>query len=68
MATISDVRPSPIAGRWYSGNPRELRASIQGYLDSAQLPQLKGQVLGVIAPHAGHVYSGPVAAYAFIQL
>ncbi len=65
MKTISDVRPSPIAGQWYSGSPQALARSVDGYLSAAQLPELGGQVVAVIAPHAGHVYSGPVAGYAF---
>jgi AmmeMemoRadiSam system protein B len=60
-----DVRPSPIAGHWYDGDPDRLARSVDGYLDSAQLPDLEGEVIAVIAPHAGHTYSGPVAGYAF---
>ena len=63
-----DVRPSPIAGRWYDSDPDVLARSVDGYLDSAQLPDLEGEVLAVIAPHAGHTYSGPVAGYAFAAL
>jgi AmmeMemoRadiSam system protein B len=63
-----DVRPSPIAGRWYEGNPKSLAASVDAYLDRAQLPDLDGDILGVIAPHAGHRYSGAVAAHAFSAL
>jgi len=63
-----DVRPSPIAGRWYDGDPETLAHSVDGYLDAAQLPDLEGEVIAVIAPHAGHVYSGPVAGYAFAAL
>ncbi len=63
-----DLRPSPIAGRWYEGDPKDLARSVDGYLDSAQLPDLHGDVVGVIAPHAGHIYSGPVAGYAFAAL
>lgn len=63
-----DVRPSPIAGRWYDGDPEVLARSVDGYLDAAQLPDLEGEVIAVIAPHAGHVYSGPVAGYAFAAL
>jgi AmmeMemoRadiSam system protein B len=62
---VLDLRPSPIAGTWYEGDPAALAASVDRYLDLAILPELHGQVLGVIAPHAGHVYSGPVAGYAF---
>jgi AmmeMemoRadiSam system protein B len=63
-----DVRPSPIAGRWYDSDPDALARSVDGYLDSAQLPDLEGEVIAVIAPHAGHTYSGPVAGYAFAAL
>lgn len=68
MQTMPDVRPSPIAGLWYSDNPKTLQRSIDGYLDKAKLPDLSGDVIAVIAPHAGHRYSGPVAGYAFATL
>jgi hypothetical protein len=65
---VLDVRPSPIAGHWYDGDPDALARSVDGFLDSAQLPDLEGEVIAVIAPHAGHTYSGPVAGYAFAAL
>ena len=65
MAVISPVRPSPIAGSWYEGNPKALTRAVDLYLDQAELPELPGEVIAVIAPHAGHIYSGPVAGYAF---
>ena len=63
-----DLRPSPIAGQWYEGDPDTLAQAVDQYLDGAQLPKLEGDVLGVIAPHAGHRYSGDVAGYAFSAL
>jgi AmmeMemoRadiSam system protein B len=63
-----NVRPSPLAGRWYDDDPAVLARSVDGYLDSAQLPDLEGEVIAVIAPHAGHTYSGAVAGYAFAAL
>ncbi len=60
-----DIRPSSIAGRWYPGNPHQLAASVDGYLDAARLPNLPGEVIAIVAPHAGHLYSGPVAGYSF---
>lgn len=66
--TVLDLRPSPIAGTWYEGNPKILAAQLDEYLSEAKLPEFKGSVLGVIAPHAGHRYSGAVAAYAFAAL
>lgn len=60
-----DLRPSPIAGTWYDSNPKKLAASLDEYLAAAQLPEINGDIIAVIAPHAGHVYSGAVAAHAF---
>jgi AmmeMemoRadiSam system protein B len=63
-----DVRPSPIAGQWYEGNPEALAQIVDQYLSEVELPPLDGDVIGVIAPHAGHQYSGEVAAYSFAAL
>jgi AmmeMemoRadiSam system protein B len=62
---LSDLRPSPIAGLWYEGNPGALATIIDSYMDLAQLPELNGKVVAIMAPHAGHRYSGSVAGYAF---
>jgi len=64
----TDLRPSPIAGTWYEGKPKTLERVIDAYLDQAELPDLPGEVVAVIAPHAGHRYSGAVAGYAFAAL
>jgi AmmeMemoRadiSam system protein B len=61
---LKDIRPSPIAGRWYSNSPHKLSREIDGFLDVA-LPPLGGKVIGVVAPHAGYLYSGATAGYAF---
>ena len=37
-------------------------------MNEAKLPEISGQVVAVMAPHAGHLYSGPVAGYAFAAL
>lgn len=65
MSAISDLRPSPIAGTWYPGDPEKLARQVDGYLAQAKLPELAGEVIGVIAPHAGHIYSGRTAGHAF---
>jgi AmmeMemoRadiSam system protein B len=65
MTEMTDLRPSPIAGQWYPGNPKKLADSVDTYIAHAKLPDLPGKVIGVISPHAGHIYSGPVAGYAF---
>jgi len=65
LTTFSNIRPSPIAGRWYEGDPQRLAEGVDAYLTKAKLPELAGEVVGVIAPHAGHIYSGETAGYAF---
>lgn len=60
-----DIRPSPIAGHWYPGTARELKRVVTAYLESARPEGLPQSILGLIAPHAGLKYSGPVAACAF---
>ncbi len=66
--TPVDIRPSPFAGTWYPGSADALAQSIDQYLNAATIQPLDGDVVGVIAPHAGHRYSGQVAAYAFRHL
>lgn len=63
-----DVRPSPIAGQWYPSDPDRLASLVDTYLDKASLPALYGDLVAVMAPHAGHRYSGPVAGHAFAAL
>jgi len=60
-----DIRPSPIAGRWYPGSAVKLQEMIGGFLAGAEVMPVKGTIGGVVAPHAGFIYSGSVAAYAF---
>jgi len=68
MAQKLDLRPSPIAGQWYPGDPKRLADSVDAYINAAQLPALPGDLVAVMTPHAGHRYSGPVAGYAFAAM
>jgi AmmeMemoRadiSam system protein B len=61
----SAVRPSPIAGQWYPGTPEELRDQVESFMAAADVPSFTGQLVGLVAPHAGLPYSGPVAAHAY---
>ena len=62
-----DVRRPAVAGSWYSDNPTELRRELEGYLAQAENYKL-ANIMGLVSPHAGYAYSGPVAAYAYKQL
>lgn len=65
MNEAAKVRPSPIAGTWYSGNPKLLSEQVDQYLHDARLPEIKGEVMAIVAPHAGYRYSGKTAGHAF---
>jgi len=65
MTETNTVRPSPIAGTWYSANPHQLQQTVDRYIKNAQLPDLPGEVIGLVTPHAGYQYSGQVAGHAF---
>jgi AmmeMemoRadiSam system protein B len=68
MEAGQSVRPSPIAGQWYTSDPRRLASQVDQYIQNAKLPDISGTIVAVMAPHAGHRYSGPVAGYAFAAL
>ena len=59
------LRRAAVAGSWYPGRADELTAEVDRYLDGADDDVLPGDVTAIIAPHAGLMYSGPVAAHAY---
>ena len=61
-----EVRPAAVAGSFYPGDPDRLRAQVGELLAGA--PDRSGAPKALIAPHAGYVYSGRVAAIAFAML
>jgi AmmeMemoRadiSam system protein B len=60
------VRPAAVAGRFYPDEPTQLLGVVAHLLDHAKAPPIAPKAL--IAPHAGYVYSGSVAAEAFATL
>lgn len=60
------TRQPAVAGLFYPEEPHELRAVVQGYLDAGPAGGERPKAL--IVPHAGYVYSGPVAAAAYRRL
>jgi AmmeMemoRadiSam system protein B len=67
---MASVRPPAVAGSFYPRDPDELRSAVEGFLREAPAPSgTVGPVpKAVIAPHAGYVYSGPIAGSAFRTL
>jgi hypothetical protein len=63
---MSGVREPALAGRFYPANAEALRAAVQSYLSTD--PMAATVPKGIIAPHAGYVYSGPIAGAAHAVL
>ena len=61
------VRPPAVAGLFYPADPDELADVVRTYLAEAEAPA-GPPPKAIIAPHAGYVYSGPVAASAYARL
>jgi AmmeMemoRadiSam system protein B len=63
------IRKAAVAGSWYPGSRDALTAAVDGYLTAAHgAPRELAKLVALVAPHAGLIYSGPVAAYAYQQL
>jgi AmmeMemoRadiSam system protein B/AmmeMemoRadiSam system protein A len=63
------IREPAVAGYFYPENPGELRRAVEEYLDGAEEASCPAEAIGgLIVPHAGYVYSGQVAAWAYRQL
>lgn len=57
-----------VAGTFYPADAETLRDTVSRLLGQAQPPNLEGRLRGLIVPHAGYIYSGPVAATAYALL
>jgi MEMO1 family protein len=66
-SNLKKVRPPACAGRFYPADPTELRKMVKNLLAAAKTPY-EPAPKAIIAPHAGYVYSGPVAASAYACL
>lgn len=54
------------AGSWYSEDPSQLAAELDGYLRAVDATKvLTAPVKALVSPHAGYSYSGPTAAWGF---
>lgn len=59
------IRESVIAGSWYPGDAGKLRKQILDYLQRVPDFDIRGHLISLVSPHAGYMYSGQVAAYAY---
>ncbi|MCM3876321.1 MAG: AmmeMemoRadiSam system protein B [Thermoanaerobaculia bacterium] len=62
------TRPPAVSGTFYPASPSELARHVDALLDAAGIPPAGQPPAALVVPHAGYVYSGPVAATAFARL
>jgi AmmeMemoRadiSam system protein B len=60
------TRPAAVAGRFYPADPIELRRMVEGFLSRVELAAAAAPK-AIIAPHAGYIFSGPIAASAYAR-
>ncbi len=63
---IPDRKPA-VSGKFYPSDPQELKQVVMDLFANAK-PRIANNPRGIISPHAGYVFSGPVAASAYNQL
>lgn len=63
-----EIRSPVVAGAFYPGSSKRLSQMVDEFLGQAKKISLPGRIVALIAPHAGYVYSGKTAGWAFKQL
>ncbi|MBI5788213.1 MAG: AmmeMemoRadiSam system protein B [Candidatus Schekmanbacteria bacterium] len=62
---MNRLRPPAVAGSFYPEDPALLQKQVDEYLNKAAATQINGELQALIVPHAGYMYSGQIAAYAY---
>ena len=66
LAAEPHVRTPFVSGSFYPADPKELESMLDGFFSKVpEQKPLDGKLVALIAPHAGYVYSGQTAAYAY---
>ena len=68
MAASHTTRPAAVAGLFYPGTAAALARDVRDLLAGGQAPALPAPPKALIVPHAGYIYSGPIAASAYALL
>jgi hypothetical protein len=59
------IREPAVAGAFYPEEAGELEGMIRKFLSDAKEVKVTGRLRGLVVPHAGYIYSGPIAAYGY---
>ncbi len=64
----ADIQKAVVAGSFYPAESVLLSGQIMNYLNAAKPEVVNGEIIAIISPHAGYIYSGPVAAYGYKEI
>lgn len=62
---VLNTRKAVVAGYFYPSEPKQLKETINNFLNKATEIEISGDLKGLIVPHAGYIYSGSVAAVGY---
>ena len=63
--TVQKVRKQAVAGAFYTASKTNLLNQIDGFIANVEEEKIDGEILALVSPHAGYVYSGQIAAYGY---
>ncbi len=64
-AGMKEIREPAVAGAFYPDKPEVLSRDVKKYLENAKKEKIEGEIVALVSPHAGYMYSGQVAAFAY---
>ncbi|MCM8789925.1 MAG: AmmeMemoRadiSam system protein B, partial [Candidatus Omnitrophica bacterium] len=59
------IKEPNVSGAFYPSNPKELSLMLDKFLEEVNPVPVKGEIFGLISPHAGYVYSGKTASFGY---
>lgn len=61
-------REPAVAGQFYPREPERLRSVVREYMEASKVEAAPEQVEAIVVPHAGYMYSGPTAGFAYARI
>jgi MEMO1 family protein len=62
---MKEIREPAVAGMFYPDRPETLTRDVKRYLENSKKEKVEGELVALVSPHAGYMYSGQVAAHAY---
>ena len=62
---MKEIREPAVAGAFYPDKPEILSRDVKKYIENAKKEKIEGEIVALVSPHAGYMYSGQVAATAY---